>query len=151
MKRRIMDAYIPPLIAITAGIVVVLLCFLMRIPFFIVGLLSIAMAIYVLQDHYYRYSAEYKSVMSPAFFRQNASMLIVITVIVMSLGFLLLRFGPRTITSNVDARGNKLGFLDKITHGISDLFRGSDPRSYFRYAPGYASGYPSAYDPRYRR
>ena len=149
-----MDTYIPPLIAITAGIVVVLLCFLMRIPFFIVGLLSIAMAIYVLQDHYYRYSSEYKSLMSPAFFRENASMLIVVVVIVMSLGFLLLRFGPRTITSNVDARGNKVGFLDKISHGFSGLFRGSDSRSDPRYAPGYAtgysSGYTSGYDPRYR-
>ena len=47
-----MDTYIPPLIAIAAGIIVVLLCFLMRIPFFIVGLLSIAMAIYVLQETY---------------------------------------------------------------------------------------------------
>lgn len=146
-----MDTYIPPLIAITAGIVVVLLCFLMRIPFFIVGLLSIAMAIYVLQDHYYRYSSEYKSLMSPAFFRENASMLIVVVVIVMSLGFLLLRFGPRTITSNVDARGNKVGFLDKISHGFSGLFRGSDSRSDPRYAPGYYSGYTSGYDPRYRR
>lgn len=139
MKRRIMDTYIPPLIAITAGIVVVLLCFLMRIPFFIVGLLSIAMAIYVLQDHYYRYSSEYKNVTSPAFLRENASTLIVVIVIIMSLGFLLLRFGPRTITSNVDARGNKVGFLDKISDGFSGIFRGSDSR----YAPGY--------DPRYRR
>ena len=141
-----MDTYIPPLIAIAAGIIVVLLCFLMRIPFFIVGLLSIAMAIYVLQDHYYRYSSEYKSVMSPAFFRENASTLIVVVVIIMSLGFLLLRFGPKTITSNVDARGNKVGFLDKISLGFSGLFKGSDPRSDPRYSLGYGTGY----DPRYR-
>jgi hypothetical protein len=146
MKRRIMDTYIPPLIAIAAGIIVVLLCFLMRIPFFIVGLLSIAMAIYVLQDHYYRYSSEYKSVMSPAFFRENASTLIVVVVIIMSLGFLLLRFGPKTITSSVDARGNKVGFLDKISLGFSGLFKRSDARSDPRYSLGYGTGY----DPRYR-
>lgn len=109
------------------------------------------MAIYVLQDHYYRYSSEYKSLMSPAFFRQNASTLIVVVVIIMSLGFLLLRFGPKTITSNVDARGNKVGFLDKISHGFSGLFRGSDSRSDPRYSTGYSSGYSSGYDPRYRR
>lgn len=95
-----MDQYVPPLVAVATGIVIVLLCFILRVPFFIIGLLSIVMIGYTLQDHMIRFMYEYQHAMSPAFLRKNASIFIIGLVILMSLGFLLLKFGPSTITNN---------------------------------------------------
>ena len=95
-----MDQYIPPLVAVTSGIVVVFLCFFMRIPFFIVGLLSIFLVIYALQDHLYRFAVDYHNFSAPTLIKQNASILIISLVILLSLGFLLLKFGSKAITTN---------------------------------------------------
>jgi hypothetical protein len=110
--------YIPPLIALTSAIIVVLVCFLIRIPFFIIGLLSIVMMIYVMQDHYYRFSSDYANAISPAFFRQRAQPIIILVLIVMSIGFILLRFGP--IGYVKDSRESK-GFIDRFTNGFTDF------------------------------
>lgn len=95
-----MDQYIPPLVAVSTATVIVLLCFVLRIPFFIVGILSIAMVGYVLQDHITRFSSQYSSASIPDFFKQNASIFITTLVIILSLGFLLFSFGPKTIVTN---------------------------------------------------
>ena len=95
-----MDQYIPPLVAVTSGVVVVFLCFFMRVPFFIVGLLSIFLVIYALQDHLYRFAVDYHNFSAPALIKQNASILIISLVILLSLGFLLLKFGSKAITTN---------------------------------------------------
>ena len=80
--------------------VLVLLCFTLRIPFFIIGLVSILFVIYSFRDHMYRFSGDYHNFSAPDFFKQHASTLIITIVIVMSLGFLLLRFGPRAVMTN---------------------------------------------------
>jgi hypothetical protein len=99
-----MDQYIPPLVAVSTATVIVLLCFVLRIPFFIVGVLSVAMVAYVLQDHIIRFSSQYSSASIPDFFKQNASIFIITLVILLSLGFLLFSFGPKAIISNERTR-----------------------------------------------
>jgi hypothetical protein len=95
-----MDQYLPPLVAVTVGVVIIFLCFTLRIPFFLVGFLSICMVIYAFQDHVVQFGNQYSTVTAPTFFKENASIFITIIVIILSLGFLLFRFGPRTITNN---------------------------------------------------
>jgi len=95
-----MDQYVPPLVAVSTATVIVLLCFVLRIPFFLVGILSVAMAVYVLQDHIIQFSSQYSSVSLPAIFKQNASIFITTLVIILSVGFLLFSFGPRAIVTN---------------------------------------------------
>ncbi len=115
-----MDQYLPPLVAVSAATVIVLLCFTLRVPFFIVGILSVAMAIYVLQDHMIVFSYQYSYASVPAFFKDNASTFITIIVIILSLGFLLFKFGPQTVINNEktrfdaerQSRGN--GFFDRM-------------------------------------
>jgi hypothetical protein len=95
-----MDQYIPPFVAVTTGLCTILLCFFIRIPFFIIGLLSIIVVIYALQDHLYRFANDYRNFSAPDFFKQHASILIVSLVILLSLGFLLFKFGSRAVSQN---------------------------------------------------
>jgi len=95
-----MDQYIPPIAAVATGLCTVFLCFLLRIPFFIVGLLSLLLVVYALQDHLYRFATDYRNFSAPDFLKQNASILIISLVIILSLGFLLLKFGPRAVAQN---------------------------------------------------
>ena len=117
-----MDQYVPPLVAMTTGVVVILLCFVLRIPFFVIGLLSLVMVGYALQDHMIRFSSDYRNAISPAFFRNNASLLIISLVILMSLGFLLLKFGPKTIMSNEQIPGNRLGMSSGTSSWFGNMF-----------------------------
>jgi hypothetical protein len=127
-----MDQYVPPLVAVTTGTVVIFLCFTLRIPFFLVGLLSIVMAIYAFQDHIVQFGGEYSSVTAPAFFKENASIFITLLVIILSLGFLLFQFGPKTITTNQRTpyertqSGKSSGFFDSI----SKMFQSSSSQPY---------------------
>ena len=122
-----MDQYVPPLVAVTTGAVIIFLCFTLRIPFFLVGLLSVAMVIYAFQDHIVQFGSQYSSATAPAFFKDNASIFITVLVIILSLGFLLFRFGPTTITTNQPTgyessrSGNSPGLFD----GLFKMFRGS--------------------------
>jgi len=122
-----MDQYVPPLVAVTTGTVVIFLCFTLRIPFFLVGLLSVAMVIYAFQDHIIQFGSQYSSVTAPAFFKDNASIFITLLVIILSLGFLLFQFGPKAITTNQPTgyenrqTGKSPGFFD----GIFKMFQGS--------------------------
>ena len=95
-----MDQYLPPVTAVATGMVAVFLCFFMRVPFFIVGLLSIFLVIYALQDHLYRFAVDYHNFSAPSMIKQHASTLIISLVILLSLGFLLLKFGPKAIITN---------------------------------------------------
>lgn len=143
-----MDQYVPPLVAVTTGAVVIFLCFTLRIPFFLVGLLSIAMVLYAFQDHIIQFGSLYSSVTAPAFFKDNASIFITLIVIILSLGFLLFQFGPRTITTNqptgYESRqtGKTTGFFD----GLFNMFKSTSSQPYRR---GYSNndyGRSSAYD-----
>ena len=141
-----MDQYVPPLVAMTTGVVVILLCFVLRIPFFVIGLLSLVMVGYALQDHMIRFSSDYRNAISPAFFRNNASLLIISLVILMSLGFLLLKFGPKTIMSNEQIPGNRLGMSSGTSSWFGNMFGSRQaPR---RSARGYdndGDGYNNSY------
>jgi hypothetical protein len=143
-----MDQYVPPLVAVTTGTVVIFLCFTLRIPFFLVGLLSIAMVIYAFQDHIIQFGSQYSSLTAPTFFKDNASIFITVLVIILSLGFLLFRFGPTTITTNQRTgyenrqTGKSTGFFD----GVSRMFSSSSSQPARR---GYSNsdyGRSSAYD-----
>ena len=95
-----MDQYVPPIYAIGMGAFFVLSAFYLRVPFFIVGLLSLALALYTLQDHLSRFGLEYKNFSAPEFLKQNASILIIAVVILLSIGFLILKFGPKAVVRN---------------------------------------------------
>jgi hypothetical protein len=95
-----MDQYVPPIYAIGMGSFFVLSAFYLRIPFFIVGLLSLLLVIYALQDHLIRFGIDYKNFSAPDFLKQNASVLIIAIVILFSIGFLILKFGAKAIVSN---------------------------------------------------
>jgi hypothetical protein len=115
-----MDQYIPPVAAVATGLCTVFLCFLIRIPFFIVGLLSLILVVYALQDHLYRFTTDYRNFSAPDFLKQNASILIVSLVIILSLGFLLLKFGPKAVAQNQPVPAtygwmNPLGFFTTAT------------------------------------
>jgi hypothetical protein len=115
-----MDQYVPPLIAVTGGAVIVFLCFTLRIPFFLVGLLSVIMVLYTFQDHIIQFGYQYSSETAPAFFKDNASIFITLLVIILSLGFLLFKFGPKAMTTN-----EKMSFgqvQQKSSPGLFDGF-----------------------------
>ena len=95
-----MDQYIPPLYAVAFALITVFLCFMMRIPFFILGLLSLVLVAYGIQDHMYRFGGDYTLFSAPSFLIQNAPTFIIGIVILLSLGFLLLKFGPTAIQYN---------------------------------------------------
>jgi len=101
-----MDQYIPPVVAVATGICAVFLCFLIRIPFFIIGVLSLLLVVYALQDHFYRFTTDYRNFSAPDFLKQNASILIISLVIVLSLGFLLLKFGTKAVAQNQPTSSN---------------------------------------------
>jgi len=116
-----MDQYVPPLVAVTTGIVVVGLCFVLRIPFFLVGLLSILMVIYVFQDHSFQFSHDYANPTVPNIFKDHAPIFMITIVIALAIGFLLFRFGPKAITTNASTNGMSQapGFLDGIMRMFS--------------------------------
>ena len=95
-----MDQYIPPIYAVGTGILIVILCFYMRIPFFVVGILSLVLVVYALQDHFFMFAKDYKSFSAPEFLKQNASVLIIAVVILLSIGFIIFKFGPKGMVSN---------------------------------------------------
>jgi len=132
-----MDQYVPPLVAMTTGVVVILLCFVLRIPFFIVGLLSLVMIGYVLQDHMIRFSSDYRNAISPAFFRNNASLLIISLVILMSIGFLLLKFGPKAISSNEPILGDRARTSSGVSSWFGNMFGSKPARGYDNDGDGY--------------
>lgn len=141
-----MDQYLPPLVAVTTGVVVIFFCFTLRIPFFLVGLLSIGMMLYAFQDHIVQFSYQYSNMSAPSFFKNNASILITTLVIIISLGFLLFAFGPRAIVSNQQTvfdrnqSGKSSGFFDMFRGSGSDQDRRRN-RSYNTSDYGRSSAY----------
>jgi hypothetical protein len=95
-----MDVYFPPIAAVTGGIVVVGLCFLLRIPIFLIGLLSVIVLIYTLTIHSNIFGFEYKTMNVPEFLKQNAPIFIILAVILISLGYILYLFGPKGAVQN---------------------------------------------------
>lgn len=95
-----MDVYFPPIAAVTGGIVVVGLCFLLRIPIFLIGLLSVIVLIYTLTIHSNIFGFEYKTMNAPEFLKQNAPIFIILAVILISLGYILYLFGPKGAVQN---------------------------------------------------
>ena len=141
-----MDQYLPPLVAVTTGVVVIFFCFTLRIPFFLVGLLSIAMMLYAFQDHIVQFSYQYSNMSAPSFFKDNASILITTLVIIISLGFLLFTFGPRAIVSNQQTvfdrnqSGKSSGFFGMFKGSASERDRRRS-RSYNNSDYGRSSAY----------
>ena len=90
----------PPIAAVTGGIVVVALCFLLRIPIFIVGVISIILLLYTLTIHGSIFGLEYKTMSAPEFLKQNASIFIVVAIILVALGYILYLFGPKGAVQN---------------------------------------------------
>ena len=117
-----MDQYLPPLVAISTAVIIVGLCFVLRIPFFLVGLLSIAMAVYAFQDHILQFSYQYANPTAPNVFKQNAPIFMIIIVIALSLGFLLFRFGPKTITTNAPIANSGRNQSERENGGPFDGF-----------------------------
>jgi hypothetical protein len=115
-----MDQYVPPLVAVSTATIIVILCFVLRIPFFLVGIFSIAMVFYVLQDHIIQFSSKYSSESLPSFFKENSSIFITTLVIILSLGFLLFSYGPKTIVSNEKLRYETRQPLSSRRSGLFD-------------------------------
>ena len=90
----------PPIAAVTGAIVVVGLCFILRIPIFLIGLLSAVVLIYTLFIHRSIFANEYKTMSLPEFFKANAPIFIILAVIIIALGYILYLFGPKGAVQN---------------------------------------------------
>ena len=90
----------PPIAAVTGGIVIVVLCFLLRIPIFLIGALAAVLCIYTIFIHKGIFGLEYKIISAPDFMKDNASIFIVLAIILASLGYILFLFGPRAVIQN---------------------------------------------------
>ena len=90
----------PPIAAITGGIVIVVLCFLIRIPIFLIGLLAAVLCVYTIFIHKGIFGLEYKIMSAPDFMKENASIFIVLAIILGSLGYILFLFGPIAVIRN---------------------------------------------------
>jgi len=95
-----MEVYTPPIAAVTGGIVVVILCFMLRIPIFLIGLLSAVVLVYTIFVHRSIFNNEYKTMSLPEFFKANAPIFIILAVIVIALGYILYLFGPKGAIHN---------------------------------------------------
>ena len=110
-----MDVYFPPIAAVTGGIVVVGLCFLLRIPIFLIGVLSVVVLIYTLTIHTSIFGSEYKTMNAPEFLKQNAPIFIILAVILIALGYILYLFGPKGAVENAS--------ISKSSESLSNLHR----------------------------
>ena len=90
----------PPIAAVTGGIVIVLLCFLIRIPIFLIGVLAVVLCIYTIFIHKGIFGLEYRIMSAPDFMKDNASIFIVLAIILGSLGYILFLFGPKAAIQN---------------------------------------------------
>ena len=119
-----MDEYIPPLVAVTTGISVICLCFFMKIPFFLIGIIAVFLVIYALRDHLMRFVLDYQNFSAPKFLRENASVLMITLVIILSLGYLLLRFGKKAVVTN-QPTSISYGSNPPKSNWFSRLFKGT--------------------------
>jgi hypothetical protein len=109
-----MDIYTPPIIAVVGGLVVVVLCFALRIPIFVIGLLSLVLLLYTVVLNRNMFEVEYNNMTFAksigALFNNSvptnglASMLIITTVIILALGYIINLFGLSSLYTNASMR-----------------------------------------------
>jgi cellobiose-specific phosphotransferase system component IIC len=133
----------PPIAAVTGGITIILLCFLLRIPIFLIGIVSVILLIYTIFLHTSLFQLEYKTMSAPAFLKQNAPIFIILAVILIALAYILYLFGPKAIitnealtTSSLARRNSSQGFSSfnpfGSRQGYNDYNRRSDYNKQFR-------------------
>lgn len=127
----------PPIAAVTGGITVVGLCFLLRIPIFLIGLLSAILLIYTLFVHKSMFGLEYKTMTAPEFMKANASIFIVLAIILIALGYILYMFGPKAAIHNAP-----------LSLHSNELHQPSRWPSIFSSKTPYNSSYSTSRDPR---
>lgn len=103
---------IPPLLSITGGIVVVVLCFILRIPIVLLGILSVVLLIYTFFIHRSLFAIEYASMTLPQFLTSNAPLFMILTVILFAIGYILYLFGPTGAVST--STMNQPSFFSRI-------------------------------------
>jgi len=104
-----MDYNIPPVATVLGGIAIVGLCFIFRIPVFLLGVFSLLLLAYTIVLNKNMFDLEYsqmsffKSVASATGISESnsvASILIVSTVIILALGYLVHLFGFNIVFTN---------------------------------------------------
>jgi hypothetical protein len=108
-----MDIYTPPILAVVAGLVVVGLCFALRIPIFVIGLLSLVLLLFTVTLNRNMFEIEYNNMtfgktigdlLNTLPTTGLASMLIIATVIILALGYIVYLFGLSSLYTNASMR-----------------------------------------------
>jgi hypothetical protein len=108
-----MDIYTPPILAVVAGLVVVGLCFALRIPIFVIGILSLVFLLFTVILNRNMFEIEYNNMtfgksigalLNTVPTSGLASMLIIATVIILALGYILYLFGLSSLYTNASMK-----------------------------------------------
>lgn len=104
-----MDINIPPLLTVLGGVAVVGLCFALRIPIFLLGLLSLILLAYTIVLNRNMFQMEYENMtfmrslaalVNSAPTSGLASILIITVVIILALGYIIYLFGLTSLLTN---------------------------------------------------
>jgi hypothetical protein len=104
-----MEVNIPPVATVLGGLVFIGACFVFRIPIFIVGLLSLVFLVYTIILNRNLFENEYKnmtimksiaSLFNSALTNGFVSIILVVTIIILALGYILYIFGASSFVGN---------------------------------------------------
>lgn len=104
-----MDVNIPPVVTVLGGLGVVALCFVLRIPIFLVGLLSLLLLAYTIVLNRNMFEIDYDNmtfvksiaaVFGTAPVNGLPSILLISTVIILALGYIIYLFGLSSLFTN---------------------------------------------------
>jgi hypothetical protein len=104
-----MDVNIPPLVTVLGGLGVVALCFALRIPIFLVGLLSLILLAYTVVLNRNMFEIDYDkmtfvksiaAVFGTAPVNGLPSILLIATVVILALGYIIYLFGLSSLFTN---------------------------------------------------
>jgi hypothetical protein len=127
-----MDIYTPPIVAVIGGLALVGLCFALRIPIFIVGLLSLVLLCITIVLNRNMFEIEYDNMtfgkaigglLNTVPTNGLASMMIIATVTILALGYIINLFGLSSLYTNATMR------LSSI---VPTSFMASTPQAQYR-------------------
>jgi len=104
-----MDVNIPPVVTVLGGLAVVVLCFVLRIPIFLVGLLSLVLLAYTVVLNRNMFEIDYDhmtftksiaAIVGNAPINGLPSIMIIATVVILALGYIIYLFGLSSLFTN---------------------------------------------------
>ena len=108
-RKKSMEVNIPPVVTVIAGAVVVGLCFALRIPIFLVGVLALVLLAYTIVLNRNIFDIEYENM---TFAKTAAgifnvlpgtgigSLMLTATIVILSLGYIIYLFGLSSLVTN---------------------------------------------------